>query len=248
MKPGAFDRAFARLSVARRTTSHRSSSPHSHSHMDTLLRAYDLLDVTLAHNLPGKIDPDDPSVRETCRAESDSDLDDLVCPLVILVTKLCHADDGARKRMREWVLPDDLDRTSPLEERADLLGRCLRLLGCIHHPRLKDAVGEMLYGICDSDGKTHSDNSLGTIADHFRRHHAGLIRWVRKRRRVPLQQRHPLRPASTSRRLGAAWCTRHDPRRHADQPHHGCRAEEPRPAADDGGGKRAGGRETVCII
>lgn len=103
--------------------------------------------------MPAKIDPDDPSVRERCRNECDSDLDELVCPLVLLITKLCNADEGARKRMREWVLPEDLDRTSPLEERSDLLGRCLRLLACIHHPRLKDATGEMLFAVCDSDRK-----------------------------------------------------------------------------------------------
>lgn len=248
MKPGAFDRAFARLSVARRTSSQRSSSPHSRSHLDTLLRAYDLLDVTLSHNFPGNIDPDLPSVREQCRAESDSDLDDLVCPLVILVTKLCHADEGARKRMREWILPDDLDRTSPLEERADLLGRCLRLLGCIHHPRLKDAVGEMLYGICDSDGTAKFFSILCTTADQLCRHHAGVVCRVWQRCWIPLQQGHPLRAAPTAQRLGTAWRTRHDPRRHADQPHHGHRTERRTRAADDGRGKRNGGGEALCII
>ena len=150
-KQGAFDRAFSRLSVARKSSTHRSSSVQPNQ--DTLLRAYDLLDVTLSHYLPGDIDPDDGSVRERCQSESDSTLDDLVCPLVLLITKLCQSDEGARKRMRDWILPDDLDRTSPLEGRADLLGRSLRLLGCIHHSRLKDATGEMLYAICDSDGK-----------------------------------------------------------------------------------------------
>ena len=55
--------------------------------------------------------------------------------------------------MREWILPDDLDRTSPLEGRADILGRCLRLMGCIHHNHTKISAGEMLYAICNSDGE-----------------------------------------------------------------------------------------------
>ena len=154
MKSGAFDRAFAKLTGSRKSI-HSSVSPHSQAGQGTLLRAYDLLDVTLAHNLPGNVEADDKSVRERCREESDSDLDDLVCPLVILITKLCNADEGARKRMRGWLLPDDLDRTNPLEERSDLLGRCLRLLQSIHHNRLKDATGEMLYAICESDGEIH---------------------------------------------------------------------------------------------
>ncbi|KAI0786524.1 guanine nucleotide exchange factor [Abortiporus biennis] len=153
-KPGAFDRAFARLSSGRSSLS-RSSSPNplSHSH-DTLQRAHDLLDVSFTHYLPGNIDPDEPSVRQSCREENDAQLDDIVCPLVILLTKLCSADESARNRMRQWIIPDDLDRTSPLEGRADLLGRCLRLLACVHHPRLKDSVGEMLFAICDSDPST----------------------------------------------------------------------------------------------
>ncbi|KIP10594.1 hypothetical protein PHLGIDRAFT_101008 [Phlebiopsis gigantea 11061_1 CR5-6] len=150
-KQGAFDRAFSRLSV-RKTSSQRSSSVHPTQ--DTLLRAYDLLDVTLSHYLPGDVDPDDSSVRGRCQAESDSNIDDLVSPLVLLITRLCQADDGARKRMREWIVPEDLDRTAPLEGRADLLGRCLRLLACIHHTKLKDATGEMLFAICDSDPST----------------------------------------------------------------------------------------------
>lgn len=150
-KPGAFDRALSRLSAGRRSLS-RSSSPQPPPVYDNLQHGYDLLDAVLSHYLPGDIDPDEASVRERCRKEADSSLDDIVSPLVLLVTKLCSSDETSKKRLRRWILPDDLDRTSPLEGRADLLGRCLRLLGCVHHPRLKDAAGEMLYAVCDSDG------------------------------------------------------------------------------------------------
>jgi len=151
-KPGAFDRALSKLSAGRRSLS-RSSSPQPGSH-DTLLRCHDLLDVSLSHYLPGVVDPDDSSVRQRCRDESDSSLDDVLPPLVILITKLCKAEETARKRMRQWIVPDDIDRTSPLESRSDLLGRALRLLACVHHPRLKDSMGEMLFAICDSDPST----------------------------------------------------------------------------------------------
>jgi len=64
------------------------------------------------------------------------------------------ADDGAKVKIRELLLPADLDRMRSLESREDLLGRCLRLLASIHHARLKDAIGEMLFAICDSDGES----------------------------------------------------------------------------------------------
>jgi hypothetical protein len=107
----------------------------------------------MSHYLPEDIDPDDVSVREICQKEGDSSLDDILSPLVVLMTRIAHADRDSRVRIREWLLPADLDRTRRLESRADLLGRCLRLLGSVHHSRLKDAVGEMLFAICDSDGE-----------------------------------------------------------------------------------------------
>ncbi|RDX44696.1 hypothetical protein OH76DRAFT_1042641 [Lentinus brumalis] len=153
-KPGAFDRAWSALAAGRRSLS-RSSSPGANSSpVDVLLRAYDMLDVSLNHYTPDAIDPDDRSVRERCQREMDQSLDDTLTPLVVLITKLCLADEGSRRRMREWILPDDLDRTSPLEGRADLLGRLLRLLSSVHHAKLKNAVGEMLYAVCDSDAST----------------------------------------------------------------------------------------------
>ncbi|KAI0366244.1 hypothetical protein BV20DRAFT_1124446 [Pilatotrama ljubarskyi] len=153
-KPGAFDRAWSALAAGRRSLS-RSSSPHASSApVDVLLRSYDLLDVSLNHYMPGTVDPDDVSVRDKCRKETDQTLDDVMTPLAVLITKLCQADEGSRLRMREWILPEDLDRTSPLEGRADLLGRLLRLLASVHHAKLKNAVGEMLYAVCDSDAGT----------------------------------------------------------------------------------------------
>lgn len=98
---------------------------------------------------------DDPSVRQQARAESNDILDDTLSPLVVLITRLCIGDDGTRARARQLLVPSDLDRTSPLEARPDLLGRCLRLLSSVYHPRLKESVGELLFAIADSNSKTH---------------------------------------------------------------------------------------------
>jgi len=111
------------------------------------------LDVSLAYYLPGDIDPDDTTVREKCKKEGETNLDDILTPLVVLITRICLGDEDSRARLREWVLPHDLDRTVALESRSDFLGRCLRILPCVYHGRLKDAVGEMFYAMCDSDGK-----------------------------------------------------------------------------------------------
>jgi hypothetical protein len=57
---------------------------------------------------------------------------------------------------REWLLPADLDRKQPLERRADTLGRCIHLFASVDSPRLKDAVGECMFALCDHDASSLS--------------------------------------------------------------------------------------------
>lgn len=124
---------------------------------DILGRAHDLMDVSFSHYFPGDIEPDDLSVRQAVKKENEtggnigSSIDDMLTPLVVLITRLCTADETSRARMRDWLVPADLDRTTPLETRKDTLGRCIRLLPSVYHPMLKDAIGEMFFIISDSD-------------------------------------------------------------------------------------------------
>ncbi|KAJ2924963.1 hypothetical protein H1R20_g12120, partial [Candolleomyces eurysporus] len=150
-KPSTLDRA---LSVLTRKS--RSPSPVVANSTQVVNRALDLLDTALAYHFPGKTEVDDPSVREKLKAESSDTLDDLLSPLAVLITRLCAADETCRVRVRQFIVPDDLDRSASLEERPDILGRCLRLLGSVYHARLKDSIGEMLYAACDSDASTLS--------------------------------------------------------------------------------------------
>ena len=165
-KTGKIDRALYMLSAYSRPS--RSSSPNPLNPQDTLLHAYNLLDVTLAYYLPEALDPDDASVREKCKRD-DTTLDELVTPLVLLVTRLCIGNEPSRARLRDWLIPSSLDRTNPLEARPDMLGRCLRLLGSVYHTNLKKAVGEMLYAMCDSDGKYGKGGTTLLLT---------LMRWV----------------------------------------------------------------------
>jgi hypothetical protein len=151
VKTGKIDRALSLLSACSRSP--QSPSPNPSNSQDTLLHAYHVLDVTLAYYLPEALDPDDASVREKCKRD-DTTLDELITPLALLVTRLCIGDETSRARLRDWLIPSNLDRTSPLEIRPGMLGRCLRLLGSVYHPNLKKGIGEMMYAMCDSDGKS----------------------------------------------------------------------------------------------
>lgn len=150
---GAFERAKSILSAGRRSLSRSSSpapSPTPPNH-DTLQHTYSLFEVSLSHYFPGTVEPDDASVRATAKSESESTLDELLAPLVMLILKLVTGDTGARDRVREWLLPSNLDRTVVLESRADTLGRLLRLLTSVYHTRLNSISGELLFTLCNHD-------------------------------------------------------------------------------------------------
>ncbi|KAF7301128.1 hypothetical protein MIND_00677000 [Mycena indigotica] len=164
-KSSPLDRALSVLSAGRRSLSRSPSPiPPRPSPKDTLLRAHSLLEVAFTHYFPEMTEPDDLSVRDKVKSESTlsppaESLDDELSPLVVLITRLCNADENSRTRTRDWLCPADLDRSAAagsLESRPDMLGRCLRLLGSVYHARLKDSVGEMLYAMCDSDVSTMS--------------------------------------------------------------------------------------------
>ena len=105
-------------------------------------------------------------MRATAKAESDSTLDELLAPLVMLLCKLVTGDMGARERLREWLLPANLDRTALLESRADTLGRLLRMLTSVYHSRLNVASGELLYAVCNHDGPSLSCQFLPLPLTH----------------------------------------------------------------------------------
>ncbi|CAE7153533.1 unnamed protein product [Rhizoctonia solani] len=122
---------------------------------DSALRALSILQSILALHLPGNSDPDDAAVRGALTAKGVV-LNEFAPPIVVLLTRLVAGDEGARTRVAAIVLPADLDRSSPLEKRDDFLGRCLRIMTSVYSPTLKDAVGEMLFVLCGSDGQALS--------------------------------------------------------------------------------------------
>ncbi|KXN86333.1 Synembryn-B [Leucoagaricus sp. SymC.cos] len=153
-RSSTLDRALSVLAASRRSLS-RSASPQVPINTDVLQRAWDLLEISFNHFFADNTEPDDPKVRDLIKKEtSETSLDDILTPLVVLITRLCQADEPSQTRVRQWLVPEDLDRTSPLEQRPDTLGKCLRLLPSVYHPRLKDSIGEMLFAMAGSDASS----------------------------------------------------------------------------------------------
>ncbi|KAF8603417.1 hypothetical protein BDV93DRAFT_523195 [Ceratobasidium sp. AG-I] len=141
------------LNLLNRRSSPARSSKAS-APQDSALRVLSLLSATLAVYFPGNTDVDDNSLRNLARARGVV-VDELVPPVAVLLTRLV-GDVGARARVSAVIFPADLDRSSPLEKKDDFLGRCIRLMTSVYHHTLKDAIGEMLFTICGSDGQALS--------------------------------------------------------------------------------------------
>ena len=121
---------------------------------DVVAHTNTLLSKTLKFYFPGNESPDSESIRAFAASKHpQDDLDDVLAPLIVLATRLCIGDASARARICSHIIPDDLDRDPerPLDERASLLGRCLRLMGSVYFERLKKSTGELLYAMCGQD-------------------------------------------------------------------------------------------------
>ncbi|KAG9012293.1 hypothetical protein FRB94_006324 [Tulasnella sp. JGI-2019a] len=136
------------LSSRSQPQSRATTPPSPGPATEALRRAYDLLDATLAYFTPGE--PDDIEVRAKCKRE-DVALDDVGPPLALLLGNMVRENETARGQMKQWLLPSDLDRSQPLEKRADVLGRCLRMMASVYFPKFKDSIGEMMFALCNSD-------------------------------------------------------------------------------------------------
>ncbi|CAG8516367.1 1653_t:CDS:2 [Cetraspora pellucida] len=77
--------------------------------------------------------------------------DEVIPPLVALIRKLAEEDELAKTIMRNRLLPDDVDRSKPLEKGDSLSARLIRLMTSVMLPNLKDGISEFLYMICDQD-------------------------------------------------------------------------------------------------
>ncbi|CAG8686361.1 1563_t:CDS:2, partial [Acaulospora colombiana] len=132
------------------TRTSNGSSSSSTTNYQIVNHACAMLDLTLSTYWPDKTEADSPSVRSKAKQEG-MNLDENITPLAALLVRLAE-HPGARVELRNWILPENLDRSEALEGRGDTLGRILRIMSCVYYPRLKDALGEFMYTICDSDG------------------------------------------------------------------------------------------------
>ncbi|KAK3844979.1 MAG: guanine nucleotide exchange factor [Linnemannia gamsii] len=104
-----------------------------------------ILDDTLKHCL----NTDDEASTEGM--SNGTELDEIVPPLVIVLTNIASAGGEARKAMKARLLPDDVDRSRPLEKGDSFSARLIRRLTSARFPQIKETVGQLLFVVCNED-------------------------------------------------------------------------------------------------
>lgn len=100
---------------------------------------------------PTSLDTDDFSVRALAQADGNTDLEDVIQPLCLLLRKLCAENETLRRELKAHFLPDDLDRSVAPDKRGDTTGRLIRLMSSLMLPRLARASGELLLALCKGE-------------------------------------------------------------------------------------------------
>ncbi|CAG8458046.1 24565_t:CDS:2 [Dentiscutata erythropus] len=117
------------------------------------------------------VDGDPDIIIENGQNKYGVNFDEVVTPLVALIRKLAEEDELARTIARSRLLPDDVDRSKPLEKGDNLSARLIRLMTSVMLPNLKDGASELLYVICDQDAsskqKAHSDKPINPITGQY---------------------------------------------------------------------------------
>ncbi|KIR58484.1 hypothetical protein I314_05729 [Cryptococcus bacillisporus CA1873] len=81
-------------------------------------------------------------------------LDEMLPPLLLLITNAILGLESVRLWIKETLLPVSLDRSpeaGPLESREGLLGNILRLMTCAGHTQTRNAAGELMWAVCNGD-------------------------------------------------------------------------------------------------
>ncbi|KAG0240584.1 guanine nucleotide exchange factor [Mortierella sp. GBAus27b] len=104
-----------------------------------------ILDETLMHSL----NTDEEA--STDGLSNGTDLDEIVPPLVIVLTNIAGAGPEAKAALKARMLPDDVDRSKPLDKGNSFSARLIRRMTSIRFPRIQETVCQLLFVICDED-------------------------------------------------------------------------------------------------
>ncbi|KAF9343835.1 hypothetical protein BGX26_005149, partial [Mortierella sp. AD094] len=80
-----------------------------------------------------------------------TELDEAVPPLVIVLTNIASAGGEGRAALKAKLLPDDIDRSRPLERGDSFTSRLVRRMTSIRFLHIRETVSQLLFVLCDED-------------------------------------------------------------------------------------------------
>ncbi|KAK3814957.1 MAG: guanine nucleotide exchange factor [Benniella sp.] len=107
-----------------------------------------ILDDTLEHSL----NTDDEA--STDGLSNGTELDEIVPPLVIVLTNIASAGPEAKAALMARLLPDDVDRSKPLDKGDSFSARLIRRMTSVRFPQIRETVSQLLFVVCDEDPAT----------------------------------------------------------------------------------------------
>ncbi|KAI9193207.1 guanine nucleotide exchange factor [Polychytrium aggregatum] len=78
-------------------------------------------------------------------------LDDVLPPVILVLTSVAKENHGARKLMRRRLMPEDIDRSKPLDRIETVTGRLIRFMTSISLPNVKVCTGEFVCELFDAN-------------------------------------------------------------------------------------------------
>ncbi|GES77560.1 guanine nucleotide exchange factor [Rhizophagus clarus] len=126
--------------------------PPSSSKKEQYRVCFDLIDMFKSMiYLAVKNDPDKENAMARSASNNDLDFDEIITPLVVLLVKLADDDDYAKILIKKELLPDNIDRSKPLEKGDSFSAKLIRIMVSVMLPNLKDSISELLFILCDKD-------------------------------------------------------------------------------------------------
>ncbi|KAF9201346.1 hypothetical protein BGZ49_008394 [Haplosporangium sp. Z 27] len=107
-----------------------------------------ILDDTLKHSLNSDEEA------STAGLSNGTELDEIVPPLVIVLTNIASAGGEGRAVLKAKLLPDDIDRSNPLEKGDSFTARLVRRMTSIRFTHIRETVSQLLFVLCDENPDT----------------------------------------------------------------------------------------------
>ncbi|TPX55488.1 hypothetical protein PhCBS80983_g05266 [Powellomyces hirtus] len=82
-----------------------------------------------------------------------TNLDEVVPPLIIVLSGIARQDLAAREEMRRILLPDDIDRSKPLDQGTSITSQLIAFMTALAVPNVRESVCDLIFVLSDENAE-----------------------------------------------------------------------------------------------